>query len=410
MVQSVKHAVVDRIGPHGTVAARGPDEPVVLQIIDNLSLGGAQRLLITLARHVAAQSSLRVLALSDDDTPMRAELTAAGARLTEMRNVRLWSVPSWWRVWRAIRQSGADVVHVHLTYATILAAPIARLQGKRVIVSLHNADTARGAGGRRRLRHAVLHWLEDFSLRHCTDHVIFVGENVARSNRARIGRTPGTMIRNVIAAPDPVAAENRAATRAAMGADEGDVVLISTGRLMPQKDPAGLLHAFALVAGQTPQARLWMVGTGPMQDEIAALRDALGLRDRILLTGERGDVARLLAAADAFVLSSAWEGLPLGLLEAMAQGLPVVSTDVGDVAHVLPARAGGLVPPGRPDLLARALLPLLSDATVRRDCGSAALAAARDFTDVAGWYRQLRHLYGNDDPTGAVSGPIGKGA
>jgi glycosyltransferase involved in cell wall biosynthesis len=130
-----------------------------------------------------------------------------------------------------------------------------------------------------------------------------------------------------------------------------------------------------------------------MQDEITALRAALGLEDRVVLTGERGDVAQLLAAADVFVLSSAWEGLPLGLLEAMAQGLPVVSTEVGDVAGVLPAAAGGLVPPGQPERLADALRPLLADAERRRACGAAALSASRDFTDVEGWHRQLQRLY-----------------
>jgi glycosyltransferase involved in cell wall biosynthesis len=300
---------------------------------------------------------------------------------------------------------------VHLTYATILAAPIARLQGKRVVVSLHNADTARGSGGRPRLRHAVLRGLEDLSLRWFTDQVVHVGANVARANQTRIGATPGVTIRNVIAAPDATSTEAKVATRSAMGAGADDVVLIATGRLMPQKDPEGLLRAFAFLAAKVPEARLWMVGSGPMQEEVAALRDQLGLRDRVVLTGERGDVARLLAAADVFVLSSVWEGLPLGLLEAMAQGLAIVSTDVGDVAGVLPASAGGLVPPGRPDLLAGAILPLLSDPDRRRACGAVARAAARDFTDVEGWYQQLQRLYRGEtarDPASAVQAAPGR--
>ena len=393
MVHSVRPAAVDQIDLLGTAPNRGTDEPVVLQIIDNLSLGGAQRLLITLAKHVARTAPLQVYALNAGDTPMRAELLSAGVRLQETTGIRLWSPLSWRRVARAIRESGAGVVHVHLTYATILAAPIARMQGKRVVVSLHNADTARGSGGRRRLRHSVLRSLEDRALRWFTDQVVFVGANVARANQGRIGGTPGVTIRNVIAAPEPVSDEQRALVRRAMGAKAQDIVLIATGRLMPQKDPASLLRAFALLAAEAPDARLWMVGAGPMQDEVTDLRAALGLEDRVVLTGERGDVAQLLAAADVFVLSSAWEGLPLGLLEAMAQGLPVVSTDVGDVAGVLPAAAGGLVPPGQPERLAEALRPLLADAERRRACGAAALSASRDFTDVEGWHRQLQCLY-----------------
>lgn len=410
MVHSVRPAVVDQIGLLGTAPNRGTDEPVVLQIIDNLSLGGAQRLLITLARHVARTAPLKVYALNAGDTPMRAELLSAGVRLQETAGIRLWSPFSWRRVAHAIRESGAGVVHVHLTYATILAAPIARMQGKRVVVSLHNADTARGAGGRRRLRHSVLRWLEDRALRWFTDQVVFVGANVARANQCRIGATPGVTIRNVIAAPEPVPDERRASIRRAMGAKAEDIVLIATGRLMPQKDPAVLLRAFALLAAEAPDARLWMVGAGPMQDEVTALRAALGLEDRVVLTGERGDVAQLLAAADVFVLSSAWEGLPLGLLEAMAQGLPVVSTDVGDVAGVLPAAAGGLVPPGQPERLADALRPLLADAEMRRACGAAALSASRDYTDVDGWHRKLQRLYRGEtahDPAAVAQAAAG---
>ena len=387
----------------GHDASAGQDDPKVLQIIDNLALGGAQRLLVMLAVHLGRREPLQVLSLIAADSMMRTELLASGAVLQETRRVKLWNPLSWVQVARAIRVSGAGVVHVHLTYATILAVPLARMLGRRVVVSLHNADTSRSSGGGVSLRRRVLKGLEGFSLRHFTDQVVFVGENVARANRSRIGRTPGVTVRNVIAAPPRPALGARAALRGELGAVPEAVVLIATGRLTDQKNPEGLLRAFARLAAEVPQARLWLVGDGPLRGAVEALRRDLGLEAQVSLLGERDDVGALLAAADVFVLPSVWEGLPLGLLEAMAQGLPVVATDVGDVGHVVTAGAGLLVPPmlagpGDPGDAAfvAALASLAADPDLRRDLGEGARQAARPFTDVEGWYRQLRALYRAD--------------
>lgn len=387
------------IEPATGAASDGGRPPRVLQIIDNLALGGAQRLLIILAQHLGPQQPLQVYSVTAGDTLMRNTLRAAGAELRETAGVRLWNPLSWRRVARAIRDSGAEVVHVHLTYATILAAPLARLQRRRVVVSLHNADTARSSGGSSGLRRRVLHWLEDISLRHFTDQVIFVGENVARANRGRIGRTPGVTVRNVIAPPVAPAAPQRHDLRVALGAADTDLVLIATGRLTAQKNPEGLLRAFARLVPLVPHARLWLVGDGPLGEYVAHLRRELGLEAHVALPGERGDVAALLAAADIFVLPSAWEGLPLGLLEAMAQGLPVVATRVGDVGHVLTEGAGLLVPPMTAaddtgtEAFVAALAALAADPAQRAALAEGARRAAHPYTDVAGWYRQLTNLY-----------------
>lgn len=386
-------------------------DPKVLQIIDNLALGGAQRLLVTLAAHLGRQRPLQVLSLVAGESMMRTELLATGAALCETRRIRLWNPLSWLRVAQVIHNSGAEVVHVHLTYATILAAPLARLLGRRVVVSLHNADTARSSGGGAGLRRRVLQALEAFSLRHCADQVVFVGENVARANRDRIGRTPGVTVRNVIAPPPALALAGRAALRAECGAAAEAVVVIATGRLTDQKNPEGLLRAFARLLPQAPQARLWLVGDGPLRDRVEALRRQLGLEAQVALLGERDDVGALLAAAEVFVLPSAWEGLPLGLLEAMAQGLPVVATAVGDVGHVVTAGAGILVPPltAQPEdpataAFVAALAALVADPALRRDLGAGAQAAVRPFTDVAGWYRRLMALYRAETPEPEVEG------
>jgi glycosyltransferase involved in cell wall biosynthesis len=285
-------------------------------------------------------------------------------------------------------------VHIHLTYATILAAPIARLQGKRVVVSLHNTHTARGSsGGWAGLRGKVLRLLETASLSLFVDHVVFVGDKVAAANLRRIGRVPATTVRNVIAPPKAFDAASRAATRAALGAGEGEVVVIATGRLSKQKDPLGLLRAFSLVQREAPDARLWLVGDGPLRGDVEALCDDLDLCRSVRIFGERGDVADLLEAADIFVLASAWEGLPLGLLEALAHGLPVVATEVGDVPQVVTAEMGMLTAVRQPEALASALTYLATHPGRRQSLGVSARRGAAAFADVAAWYCQLQALY-----------------
>jgi len=125
-----------------------------------------------------------------------------------------------------------------------------------------------------------------------------------------------------------------------------EFVFGTVGGLRPEKDHATLLRAIA----QVPGVRLLVVGDGPLRATLQALANELGATH---------DTAAQYRRMDAFVLSSCTEQMPLVLLEAMAAGLPVVATDVGDVARVLPTSAQPfVVPPGRPEELAKAMARL----------------------------------------------------
>ena len=145
-------------------------------------------------------------------------------------------------------------------------------------------------------------------------------------------------------------ADERAAVRAELGLDPSTVLAISVARVHPQKDHPTLLAAVRRARGDVPDLALLLVGTGT--DGLAAT-DADG--GHVIGLGGRDDVARLLRGADLFVLSSTTEGIPNALLEAMASGLPVVATDVGDCRRVI-GGAGRVVPPRDASALARALV------------------------------------------------------
>lgn len=371
-----------------------PNADLAVQIIDNLELGGAQRLLATLAGQYRAERGLPVLALMDGKAPFGPILQSMGARVIVLTGLKLWHPMSIPRLVRALRGRAEPVVHIHLTYATILGTPAARLAGKRVVVSLHNAQTVSGTS----LRARVLRGLETFCLRQFTDHVIYVGANVERANSARIGRTPGTVVRNVIPPPPALAPADRVLIRRGLGADPGDIVVIATGRLSRQKDPLLLVRAFAAARERIGNLVLWVVGDGPLRREAEALAAQLlppdnSGRSPIRFLGPRDDVERLLPAADIYALSSLWEGLPVALLEAMAAGRGIVCTRVGDIPALLPENAALMVSPGDEAGFAAALAHLAEYPALSEALGAQALKTAEPYCDVAGWRETLERIY-----------------
>jgi glycosyltransferase involved in cell wall biosynthesis len=148
------------------------------------------------------------------------------------------------------------------------------------------------------------------------------------------------------------------------------VVLGWVGGLRPEKDVALLLRAFA--SAKLPRAWLVIVGDGTSRAAAESLTHGLGIGERVRFVGQALDPAPLYGGFDAFVASSATEQMPIALLEAMASGLPVVCTDVGDVRDMLPAAQHRLLaPPGDAARYSQALMALVEDAALRARLGSA---------------------------------------
>lgn len=162
----------------------------------------------------------------------------------------------------------------------------------------------------------------------------------------------------------PTAAGERAALRAAHGLPAGPLAIF-TGRLAHVKGLDVLLQAWSHVRATLPDARLALVGEGEEREALERQARELGHADSVVFYGGSTDVAPLLRAADAFVLCSRTEGLPVSLLEAMATGLPVVATAVGGMAQLLEdGVTGRLVPVEDAPALGRGLVEVLSSPAV----------------------------------------------
>ncbi|MBL8725165.1 MAG: glycosyltransferase [Planctomycetes bacterium] len=164
----------------------------------------------------------------------------------------------------------------------------------------------------------------------------------------------------------------------------------TVGGLRPEKDHDTLLRALA----ELPMARAELVGAGPLEGALRSTAAALGLADRVQFAGATHDTAACYQRFGVFVLSSATEQLPLVLLEAMASGLPVVATDVGDVRATLPEGSRRfVVPPRAPQALAKALAELLADPALRATLGAANRAAAEQRFDARTCLSRFLDLY-----------------
>lgn len=166
-------------------------------------------------------------------------------------------------------------------------------------------------------------------------------------------------------------------TKRKIGLDPGFVVGM-VANFMPVKDHINFCHAAATVLDSFEKVQFLLVGSGPLEEEIRALTKKLGIEKKVVFAGHREDIPELLSSMDIFVLSSKSEGHPYSLIEALAQGKPVVATRVGGVSDVVVnGKNGYLVPPKNSHQLAQAIIKLLKDTDLRRSFGKEGKRVAR---------------------------------
>ena len=185
----------------------------------------------------------------------------------------------------------------------------------------------------------------------------------------------------------------RAEARTALGLRAEELVIGTVGRLVPVKDQATMLRAFALLKAEGLSFTGILAGTGPLREQLEALALSLKL-DNVRFLGNRDDVPQVLAAMDIFVLSSESEGLSNTIQEAMATSLPVIATHVGGADELVDHdQTGLLVPPRDPRRIADAIVTLTRDAGKRRQMASAAGEKARRQFGLERMLREYERMY-----------------
>lgn len=267
---------------------------------------------------------------------------------------------------------GNDVIHAH-GYRAGLTALRDRSRLRPLVVTWHNAVLTSGLRGLvMRLGQRLVARGADLTLGASTDLVELASRLGAREARLA-----------PVAAPKvPEIRTSSAAVRESLGVGEAPLV-VAVGRLAPQKDYPTLLSVAAEVVKHEPEVVFAVVGDGPLRDSLQARIDAERLPVRLL--GHRSDVADILSAADAFLLTSHWEARALVLQEALQVGVPAVATAVGGVPELV-GDAAVLVLPGDTRGLADGVRKVLLEpgtATALRAKGLALAATWPDEDDVA---------------------------
>jgi glycosyltransferase involved in cell wall biosynthesis len=286
-----------------------------------------------------------------------------------------------------LRREKFDVLQAHLSHAILLGALAGRWLNLPVAATLHST------GVEPRYYNPVWWCAEMLTLRYNVKRVVAVGQSVADAHHRWLGRRPIEVIPNAVELPKPLSPSEREAARREMVGDPTRLILISVGRLAVPKGYPDLLTAFARVQQTFPRAALVIAGDGPLRAELESQIQSLGLTGQVFLLGTRGDVPRLLAASDVYASASHWEGLPVAVLEAMAAGLPVAATQVGDVALVIPPGTGLVVPAHQPAQLADALLNFLQNPDQMQLTGAAARAHVVAHYSPSVWLDKLLALY-----------------
>lgn len=289
------------------------------------------------------------------------------------------------RLVRLLRRERPDIVHSH-SWGTLCEGYVAaRVAGVGLFIH--------GEHGTMELRPRnvrVQRWVWSRA-----DQILSVSSTLADRMAEEIG-IPRERVRVILNGADLARFRHygRSVARGQLQIDDNCFVVGTVGRLVPVKDHAALLEALGLLVIRGVRCQALIVGDGPLGPALRAHAERLGLGAVVRFLGSRSDVERVFQAIDLFVLTSSSEGLPNTVLEAMASGLPVVSTDVGGVAELVEqGKTGILVPSGEPVAIADAIAALADDPCLRVRMGQAGRQRACEGFDIRRMVDDYERLY-----------------
>jgi glycosyltransferase involved in cell wall biosynthesis len=298
----------------------------IAHVVDSMEMGGAETLVSQMSGlQREAGHNPCVYAIADLGTlgeKMRAEgfsvQSNVGRKLTDSTR----------NFYHLFRNSRPDVVHLHNPTPTIYAAVAARTAGVCSVISTRHSLVAPPHNMRAEFKYAI-------AARFC-DWITGICE-ATTENLRNLNNVPARKLVCVYNGAAPL----RRAVKGGWPSKDG-FTLVYVGRLEPVKNHTLLLKAFRDAHTSMPHLRLWMVGDGSERKGLEKLTTELAIAGQVTFWGQQHDVAPFLSAADAFIMSSKSEGLPISLLQAFSLGLPAIVTDVGGMAEVVKLAKAGI--------------------------------------------------------------------
>lgn len=360
-------------------------------LIHSLGPGGAEDVLVDMAEaapRAGIDMSVVSLVHRPDAADHIAALKARGATVSSCAVSSILDPRALSRFRNHVRQQQPHVIHTHLKHADFVGGAVGRSVGVPTVSTLHLIEDAPTPVGR------VKRWIGAQARLHTADLTISVSDALRDWYLGAFKVDPARVVtvRNGVA-PIHLDPETRPRLRAALGISESTVVLVNLAMMRPGKGQDQLIDALRTVPSALDICVL-LAGDGterPALEARARTVDPDGKRIRFL--GYRRDVAELLCASDIVVHPALFDALPTALIHALACGRPAIASAVGGIPEIVGNDAGMLVDPGRPDLLAKAIVALTNDSEQRDAMSSAAqLRYAQEF-DADVWVGRLRDIY-----------------
>jgi glycosyltransferase involved in cell wall biosynthesis len=380
-----------------------PASPIrVARVIARLNIGGPAQHVIHLTARLPRDRFESVL-LSGREAPWEGSMHDLAARC----GVRPISVPGLGRrlfpvddvrsmvfLTRFFRHFRPHIVHTHTAKAGAIGRLAAWLTGVPVVVHTYHGHVFHGYFSKPM---TSLFLAVERSLARRTSRLLTVSESVKRElERYRIGR-PGqiTVLPLGLDLDRFLGCEPRAGElRRELGVDDRQPLIGIVARLVPIKRHEDFIAASALVASRIPDALFLVVGDGERRAELEALVRRQGLAERVRFLGWRQDLDRIYADLDVVVLTSANEGSPVSLIEAMAAARPVIATSVGGIPDLVEHGVNGLLArAGDPSATAEAIVSLLANPERRRAMGEAGRKRVHDAYGVNRLVSDVDRLY-----------------
>jgi glycosyltransferase involved in cell wall biosynthesis len=361
------------------------DRIKVLFFISSLDGGGAERVMVNLLGNIEGSRIEPVLVLlyPAATSPYREYLSENIRIIVVERSTNSFfeKIKQFILFIRSVHKERPRILLSMLTHNNLMALCAGILLRIRVIVCEHITlgEDIKTEEGKRMLGVPVAPLVK--ILYGYADRVIAVSEGIKR-NLIEEFRIPARKIRVIYNPIDSAAITELSTIPPEHPFFQGRApVVMGAGRLVTQKRFDILIKAFSSVAKEM-DARLIILGEGPGREALQKLVRDLGMEDKVSLAGFHGNPYQFLSRADVFVLSSGYEGLPMVILEAMACGVPVISTDCrsGPREILQNGRCGLLVPVGDEAALSKGIVTLLRDRTLRENFSKAGKERAKDFS------------------------------
>jgi glycosyltransferase involved in cell wall biosynthesis len=362
----------------------------VLECIRQGKIGGGESHLLSLVEHLD-RSRYEPIVLSFTDGPMIGRLRDMGVESHVLYTERPFDIRVWGRVKKFLREQQIDLVHAHGTRAGSNVLWAARSLRIPMIYTVHGWSFHQD-------QHPLVRRLRVMGEKYLVSRAdvnISVAYSNQQSGKKYIPSFESIVVNNGIDKKKFDPERSYPDIRASLGIPAGDVLVLFIARFTGHKQPLTLLEAFARALSSNPGMHLLMVGEGDQQADAVAIVERLGLGSKVSFQAFRQDVPDVLAAADIFVLPSLWEGLPIGLLEAMAMGKAVIATAVDGTSEIVQDRVNGWLVglDGLEENLRLALVALSQDPVLRSEFGARAMETVNGRYNAARMTEQIEQIY-----------------